>query len=394
MRLRALCLLTFAFLVAPLIPAGAHTPGPTQTPAPTSTTVTLEAAKGTIDIGDSVKLSGEVAPPAPGQPVDIVRQDSRVVAQTVTDDDGRFAVHLAPRHNVTLHAQSGAASSDTVTIKVRPVLTTHLAGVRPYARAGVWGRLRPAQPGKRVTLTLLRNGFPIDEWRSRVHSSGRYNSKAYIVGVGRFVVKASYDDPALMPTQTRSAARSPKTPGLAQGNRNEYVKLLERRLIELGYYLPGANQVYDEKTRDAVIAFNKVQGRARSGSADPAIWRLMSDPKKPRPRFDKPGFHIEIDQTRQIIFLVEKGDIVNFLHTSTGAGGGTHDGTYTVTRKLAGYSGHRLYYPSYFDGLRAIHGWPDVPTYAASHGCARVPMWAATWIYGRADIGTRVYVYH
>ena len=36
----------------------------------------------------------------------------------------------------------------------------------------------------------------------------------------------------------------------------------------------------------------------------------------------------------------------------------------------------------------------EVPTYNASHGCARVPMWSATWVYSKADIGTTVHVYH
>jgi lipoprotein-anchoring transpeptidase ErfK/SrfK len=82
------------------------------------------------------------------------------------------------------------------------------------------------------------------------------------------------------------------------------------------------------------------------------------------------------------------------LHTSTGANGYTHDGLYRFFRQIDGYSGGRLYYPSYFDGRRAIHGWPEVPTYPASHGCARIPMWAAEWMNGRIRIGMRVAVYH
>jgi lipoprotein-anchoring transpeptidase ErfK/SrfK len=95
-----------------------------------------------------------------------------------------------------------------------------------------------------------------------------------------------------------------------------------------------------------------------------------------------------------VIFVVKNGKVRNILHTSTGAGGATRDGTFTFYRQVYGYSPNRLYYPSYFDGLRAIHGWPEVPTYAASHGCARVPMWSATWIQKKAAIGERIYVYH
>ena len=34
-----------------------------------------------------------------------------------------------------------------------------------------------------------------------------------------------------------------------------------------------------------------------------------------------------------------------------------------------------------------------VPSYAASHGCARIPMWAADWLYRQSPVGETVYVY-
>jgi lipoprotein-anchoring transpeptidase ErfK/SrfK len=58
-----------------------------------------------------------------------------------------------------------------------------------------------------------------------------------------------------------------------------------------------------------------------------------------------------------------------------------------------GTSGGGLYYPTYFDGLRAIHGWSSVPTYNASHGCVRVPMWAAKWAFDTVELGDEIRVY-
>jgi len=151
---------------------------------------------------------------------------------------------------------------------------------------------------------------------------------------------------------------------------------------------------YGEPTKDAMIAFNKIQHRARTGSVGASTWNALANPKRPRPRVKSPRSHIEIDQSRQVVMFVRKGKVKWILHSSTGLNGATHDGVYRVHRKIAGYSGGRLYYPSYFDGLRAIHGWPEVPTYPASHGCARIPMWAATWAHGKAPIGMQVRVYH
>jgi lipoprotein-anchoring transpeptidase ErfK/SrfK len=85
---------------------------------------------------------------------------------------------------------------------------------------------------------------------------------------------------------------------------------------------------------------------------------------------------------------------VEIVHVSTGAGGATRDGVFNVHRKIAGYSPGRLYYPSYFDGNRAVHGWPEVPPTPASHGCVRVPYWVAKWIHGIMHYGMQVRVYH
>ena len=48
---------------------------------------------------------------------------------------------------------------------------------------------------------------------------------------------------------------------------------------------------------------------------------------------------------------------------------------------------------NYFIRGYAIHGYAEVPTYAASHGCLRVPIPDAASIYSWVKIGTRVDVY-
>ena len=52
-----------------------------------------------------------------------------------------------------------------------------------------------------------------------------------------------------------------------------------------------------------------------------------------------------------------------------------------------------LYYPSYiFNGI-AIHGSLSIPTRPASHGCIRVPMFAAKELSSLLPIGIEVDVY-
>ena len=49
---------------------------------------------------------------------------------------------------------------------------------------------------------------------------------------------------------------------------------------------------------------------------------------------------------------------------------------------------------NYFIRGYAIHGYAEVPTYAASHGCLRVPIPDAPAIYGWVPYGTPVDVYN
>jgi lipoprotein-anchoring transpeptidase ErfK/SrfK len=134
---------------------------------------------------------------------------------------------------------------------------------------------------------------------------------------------------------------------------------------------------------------------ARVFTVDAAMWRALADPRTPRPRSDMKRFHFEVDQTHQVLYTVDGGQITNILHISTGKPSTpTPDGSFHVYSKCACLTPLGLYYPSFFNGERALHGYVDVPTYAASHGCVRIPYWNAQWVYGLAAIGTPVIVYH
>jgi lipoprotein-anchoring transpeptidase ErfK/SrfK len=46
-----------------------------------------------------------------------------------------------------------------------------------------------------------------------------------------------------------------------------------------------------------------------------------------------------------------------------------------------------------FKGGFAIHGYPSVPAYRASHGCVRIPMWIAPSLFSAHGLGTTVVVH-
>ena len=87
-----------------------------------------------------------------------------------------------------------------------------------------------------------------------------------------------------------------------------------------------------------------------------------------------------------------RGKAVLVVPVSTGATGNTPVGVWHVYSRVAGWS-WVLWYPTYFLRGFAIHGYPDVPPYPASHGCVRVPMWVATRLYAMDPYGFTVYIY-
>ena len=115
--------------------------------------------------------------------------------------------------------------------------------------------------------------------------------------------------------------------------------------------------------------------------------------------------HIEIDLERQVLFVIdENGDVFRALPVATGNEqlymdhgqlhrAHTPTGTFQVLRKIKGWrksSLGLLYYPSYVVNGIAIHGSPSVPVRPASHGCIRVPMFAARELSALMPVGIKV----
>jgi L,D-transpeptidase-like protein/putative peptidoglycan binding protein/PKD domain-containing protein len=178
-------------------------------------------------------------------------------------------------------------------------------------------------------------------------------------------------------------------PRLALGSRGASVRTLEARLAALQFAVR-QDGVFGEDDTDAILAFQKLAGLPRTGVADDALWRRLLVAQVPAARY--PGDHVEVDKTRQVLFVVRDGRVALIVPTSTGATGNTPIGVWHVYRKVAGYD-WVLYYPSYFLRGFAVHGYPDVPPYPASHGCARIPLWIATTVYAEMPDGSTVYVY-
>jgi lipoprotein-anchoring transpeptidase ErfK/SrfK len=178
-------------------------------------------------------------------------------------------------------------------------------------------------------------------------------------------------------------------------------------LTALGYWLDTAAKGQDASLRHALIAFQKIEGRPRTGILTTKELAALHTAQKPQAR-ETDAAHIEVDLMRQVLFVVnDSGAIERILPVSTGSGewfteGGrtrqaiTPTGRFKVTHQIKGWRKSPLgllYYPNYIYNGIAIHGNPAVPATPASHGCIRIPMFAAQAFSEIAKPGTVVIIY-
>ncbi len=188
----------------------------------------------------------------------------------------------------------------------------------------------------------------------------------------------------------------PAYPTQAKGSQGALVTFLESRLVALHYPCGEVDGIYDERTRDAVMAFEKVERLPRDGTADGEVWQHLMVAQTPNPRLFAPGDRVEVDLTRQVLLVIKAGTVAEIVHVSTGKAG-TPTGHGSVWLKQRGWqecSVGWMYFPSYFYPHIAIHGSSSVPIYPASHGCIRTPVWIAEHVYDQVLMGMSVDVYY
>ena len=360
--------------------------------------IQLYAAPKAVKVGNRVHVWGNLGPDGGGRWVQIINAATNYkLASFRTAANGTFDGYVRIKKNVAIRARFEGLRSDWRHLSAVPKLQVHMSATRLFGRTKISGKLNPITTGKWVKLKLRRTstGGVVEKRTIEIGKRGRFSTHVGIDKPGTYRASVVFAHDKWRRASDKSGRSSTPLPYLSRGSTGVYVKLLERRLTELRHHLKGRNSSYAEDTSDAVMAFNKVHGRSRVSYVTSDTWKALARASRPQPRFTKPGFHIEVNQSKQVLYVVKGGKVRSILHVSTGAPSTpTYDGTYQFWGKIAGYSPKRLYYPSYFHGARAIHGWPEVPPYNASHGCVRVPMWAAQWIYGKADIDDTIRVYH
>ncbi len=213
-----------------------------------------------------------------------------------------------------------------------------------------------------------------------------------------------------LPPTTTTIAKIPAlaaelTP-LRGGAVGEEVKVLQNRLLDLGFWLDDADGQYGWLTSQAVMAFQKTYGGVfelkTTGNADDKTVAAMTLIDTRAQGTITAGDLIEVDKGRQVLFIIRGGKTLWVFNTSTGSEkpytevnqkqGGTIKGdAVTPEGEFKVYNEYtngwekgqlgELYRPKYFKGGVAVHGSNSIPEYPASHGCVRLTTTAMDWIW-------------
>jgi hypothetical protein len=255
-------------------------------------------------------------------------------------------------------------------------------------------------PHQRVVLHVFRDGVKVVSRTLAIRRQGHhgvFSASLRVGGVGRLTVRAvHYATAAQRRLVSRAFSLWLVAPQAQPGQRSYSVRILQYELSAL-HYVVGAPGVYDDQTQQAVMAFRKMAGLDRSFVADPSVFAALAAGDGPFViRYPSQGRHVEADLTHQVLALINADGTIHALYQISSGKPSTPTalGNFDVYNKTPGVNDVGMVDSSYFNGGDAIHGYPEVPSYAASHGCLRVWIPDALAIYDWAVLGTPVDVYY
>ncbi len=277
-------------------------------------------------------------------------------------------------------------------------------GRPPFALAGervvVRGAVEPYVAGQTVTVRFYLDGRwaqsrtvgvqPLGNGAGQFHVP--YSTTREGVASARATHTASAQEGAF-----RASSSSVRfiSPDMTEGASGPAVGVLQSQLSALHYAVP-ENGDFEEATGRAVVAYRKETGLERVPSTNATVFHLLEHRAGAfHVRYPRDGRHVEADLSTQVLAEIEPGGRVREIYTMSSGKPSTPTvlGHFLVYSKTPGTNSEGMVDSNYFIRGYAIHGYHEVPTYAASHGCLRVPIPDAAAIYGWVQLGTPVDVY-
>jgi peptidoglycan hydrolase-like protein with peptidoglycan-binding domain len=285
------------------------------------------------------------------------------------------------------------------------LVVQHAYGDPPFVITGgrmvVRGVVVPYVGGQTIKVSFYRDGRKVEVKTVSVlpvgNGAGQFHLGYSSASAGVVQARAAHYATAQQGAfSARSKSVSFVSADLGPGAQGPSVRLLQSELNALHYVVP-LDGVFDEATGRAVIAYRKVTGLERVASTNAHVFELLERRAGSfHVRYPQDGRHVEADLTKQVLAEIEPGGRVRAIYTMSSGKPSTPTviGHFDVYSKTPGENSEGMVDSNYFIRGYAIHGYHEVPTYAASHGCLRVPIPDAPAIFGWVQLGTAVDVYN
>lgn len=277
----------------------------------------------------------------------------------------------------------------------------HLKGGRAaiYSTAPVMGTVEPFVGHQKVEVIFYLDGRKLLARTVKVRPGagdmGVFKASILIRRDGKYAASAHLPaSGSLRGDRTVRKSWKVSFPALGPGECGRVVKGFKRAMAKLGY-VSGGGSCFNGRTGREVLAFRKVNGLARNEHAGTGVVkRVFGGQGGYRVRHPEAGEHAEVPLDKQVLVLARGDKPFAIYPVSTGKPSTpTVTGEYSFYRREPGYNSEGMYYSFYWHNGYAVHGYAEVPTYAASHGCVRTYIADQPRIYDQLHYGEPIFVF-
>jgi L,D-transpeptidase catalytic domain len=277
----------------------------------------------------------------------------------------------------------------------------HLKGGRApiYGTVPVYGTVEPFAPGQRVDMTFYLDGHKLFKRVAHVRpgsgDAGVFKASILVRKDGKYAAAAHLPASGSLggDTTVRKSWRI-SFPTLHPGGCSRVVKGFKKAMAKMGY-VSGGGSCFNGRTGREVLAYRKVNGMARNEHAGKGlVQQVFGGRGGYRVRHPEAGEHAEVPLDKQVLVLSKGDEPFAIYPVSTGKPSTpTITGEYSFYRQEPGYNAEGMYYSFYWHNGYAVHGYAEVPNYAASHGCVRTFIADQPRIYEQLHYGEPIFVF-
>jgi hypothetical protein len=297
---------------------------------------------------------------------------------------------------------SGAAAIPAgppkATVKIK---LGHLHGGKApiFGTVPVIGTIEPFVPGQKVAVTFYFNSHKLLTRNVSVRKgsgeTGLFRASIVVRKGGKYAASATHvANKQLGGDTTLRKSWRVSFPALHPGECGNVVKGFKAALAKMGY-VSGGGGCFNGRLGREVLAYRKVNDMNRSEKAGAGLVKKdFSGRGGYHVRYPKAGEHAEVPLSKQVLVLTKGDKPFAIYPVSTGKPSTpTITGHYTFYRQEPGYNAEGMYYSFYWHNGYAVHGYAEVPNYAASHGCVRTFIADQPRIYEQINYGESIFVF-